>query len=181
MDGRYLEPSSESPRNWTGAKKLTAQAAKIYASYPKDLFPDPEMFLRRLLEVLQRFPAEIVEKTCDPVTGIVRPYPHRSPSIGEVVTFMEELQRPALYASQYDQQSRKQLAERDRLEREGKETDPAYRAQVVNRVVGELQERGFKFRSFGEVAAKVVGQQEEDPPYDDSVSAPRAAMNGGGR
>jgi hypothetical protein len=60
------------------------------------------------------------------------------PSIAEAVQFCDELQRRSTYASLWDERSRKQLEERERLLRETKTESAEHRAAVVARIKADL-------------------------------------------
>jgi hypothetical protein len=119
----------------------------VLGAYRKDDFADPDNFLLQLCIILEKYADSTIEHVTDPTTGIQREckFP---PTIAEFVAFCDEVKRRATFVSQYDERSKRQLEERERFERqarEGKEADPQYRKQVVERIKNEMRAHGFKF------------------------------------
>lgn len=81
-----------------------------------------------------------------------------SSSIAEFVEFCNETQRRLRWATEYNKRSAEQLRAREQFEQQGKEETLERRTAVVNRVVGELKDHGFKFKSLGSVAANIVSE-----------------------
>jgi hypothetical protein len=94
--------------------------------------------------VLERYGDEVIDAVTSPNTGIQRTckFP---PSIAEVVEFINEHIRRSTYASTYDERSKRQIAERDEYERQGKTESAEHRAAVAKRIKDELRGHGFQF------------------------------------
>lgn len=95
--------------------------------------------------VLERYPDDVIRSVTSPVTGIQRTckFP---PSIAEVVEFIDDHIRRATFSTRYDEQSRKQLAEREQIEQERKDESPEHRKAVAERIKNELKESGLSFK-----------------------------------
>jgi len=119
----------------------------VIGAYRKDDFADPDSFVVQLGIVLEGYADSTIEQATDPRTGIQREckFP---PTIAEFVAFCDEIKRRASYSAEYDARTNRQLAEREAFEkqgREGREADPAYRKQVVDRIKNEMRAHGFAF------------------------------------
>src|SRR5262249_10979951 len=136
---------------------ISERARRVFASYRRDDYTDPETFLRNLAEALERYDDKTIEQACNPASADSIPrickFP---PNISEIAQVCDEIRRRNIYVSQWDARSKRQLEERDNLERQDKEGTLEHRTAVVNRVVDDLRERGFKFKSLGSVAARVI-------------------------
>lgn len=91
---------------------ITQRARKVFGSYRKDDFADPDVFLISLGVILEKYPNAVIHEATEPSTGI-QSHSKFPPSIAEVKEYCEELKRRATYASDWDAHSRKQLNERD--------------------------------------------------------------------
>jgi hypothetical protein len=117
------------------SKWISKCARAILSSYRRDDFADPDGFLVQAGMVLERYPDEIIRQVSSPITGIQRTckWP---PSIAELVEFCNDAQRRATFTARWDEQARKQLAEREELERKAKTESAEHRAAVVQRLWG---------------------------------------------
>src|SRR5262245_11889417 len=134
---------------------ISRRAQMVFGSYRKDDFADPEGFLVQLGMVLERYDDKIIETVTSPLSGIQREckFP---PSIAEFVEFCDETQRRLNWATEYNKRTAEQLRARERFEQQDKEETLEHRTAVVNRVVGELKDHGFKFKSLGDIAANLT-------------------------
>ena len=111
--------------------------------------------------VLERYPDKVIDAVTSPVTGIQRTckFP---PSIAEFVEFIDETIRRATYAKNYDERSKRQLAERDEFEHQGKTESAEYRATVAARIKNELRGHGFQFEGDTKLAQNAWKQFSAD-------------------
>jgi len=145
-----------------GREMAVKLVRRLLAGYSNLTAPDPQAYLAALVETMESYPQWAGERAIMRVEEENNQFP---PSEKGLRVWLEEIVRPARFIAQHNERSAEQLAERDRLERLGKETDVEHRTKVVNRVLGDLQEWGFKFKSLGDAAAKAT--QAQEPPYDD--------------
>ena len=148
--------TSPAPQGQNRSHWISRRAQMVFGSYRRDDFADPESFLVQLGMVLERYPDNVIEAVTGPLTGIQREckFP---PSIAEFVEFCDDAQRRSTFTARWDAQAEKQLTEREAFERQSNEEPLEHRADVVNRVLGELRGQGFQFRSLGSIAANVTG------------------------
>jgi hypothetical protein len=127
-----ISPAAADPNRSIWISKC---ARVILSSYRRDDFADPDGFLVQAAMVLERYPDEIIRQVTSPITGIQRTckWP---PSIAELVEFCDDAQRRATFTARWDEQTRKQLAERKEFERSAKAESAEHRAAVVQRVWG---------------------------------------------
>ena len=142
--GRSLKTTSQGRADPNRSDWIRKCAQQVLGSYRKDDFADPDSYLVQLGMVLERYPDKVIREVTSPVTGIQRTckFP---PSIAEFVEFIDEHIRRSTYASTYDEQSRKQLEEREKYEREGTTEHAEYRKAVAIRIKNELRGHGFQF------------------------------------
>ena len=119
-------------------------AQRIFGSYRRDDFADPDTFLVQLGMIFERYGDQLIEEASNPITGIQRTckFP---PSIAEMTDFLEDLKRRKDFPTQYDERSRKQLEERDEYERQAKTESADHRKAVVDRAMAEMRAKGFAF------------------------------------
>ena len=123
--------------NW-----IAARARLVFGSYRRDDFADPEVFLRQIASILERYDDTVIEACTSENTGIQRTckFP---PSIAEFVEFIEEHIRRSTFTSQYDARSREQLRQRAEEELHDKSEPLEHRRQVVDRIQAELKAAGL--------------------------------------
>lgn len=123
-------------------------AQRVLSSYRRDDFADADGYAVQLAMVFERYGDKIIEAATSPATGIQRTckFP---PSIAEVVEFINEQIRRSGFAANYDAHSRKQLDEREKYERQGKDETLEHRLVVASRIKGDLRAKGFVFEGDG--------------------------------
>lgn len=76
---------------------------------------DPEIYVRSVIAVLSAYPADVMDRVVDPVTGL----PSRLqwlPSVAEIRKACEELYGPMRRAAEWDAGAKRQLEEREQFE-----------------------------------------------------------------
>jgi hypothetical protein len=101
------------------------------------------MFVVSLGMVLENYPDAVIREATHPVSGIVRQckWP---PSIAEFSEFCEELKRRSEFGANWEMRSKKQLAEREKFERDAKAESQEHRDGVVDRVQREMAAAGMR-------------------------------------
>jgi hypothetical protein len=131
--------SKSARRDW-----VMSHSRRLFASYRRDDYSAPETFVLMLCELLERYPDHIIERATGS-TGIQFQFKH-PPSLAEIKSALDEIQRSSSYARQWDERSKRQLEERRQLEELQKEEIAERRAEVVDRIKNELRtEAGFVF------------------------------------
>ena len=89
----------------------------LLGCYRKGDAADPEVYTRAIMATLARYPADVVRRVTDPLTGL----PSTSnflPTVAEVIKGCEEIHGPARRAAEWDERTKRQLAEREERDRE---------------------------------------------------------------
>jgi hypothetical protein len=154
---------------------------KMLMAYPNARDGLRDGYVGVIAALLTRYPRQVALRCADPIDGVTRDCKFL-PTVAEAVQWLEREQQPFKNAHGWEEQSITQLAERDKFERqgrEGKEADPAYRAQVVQRIKNEIRAHGFKFAedkiSHNETPMTVMAKYNlTQEQWDSSPKAPKS-------
>ena len=116
----------------------------VVSAYRRDDFADADSWTAQAAMVLEKYSNAAISEATDPVRGI-QSHVKFPPSLAELREYCDELNRRSNYPKQWEEQSRKQLAERAQIEQQKHQETPEYRAQVIDRARNEMRAAGFRF------------------------------------
>jgi hypothetical protein len=145
----------------------------ITAAYRKDDFQDADGYVVQAAMLLERFRDVVIAQATDPITGI-QSHVKFPPSLAELHEFCDEISRRSSFPEQWDDRSRKQLAERLKIEADEKAEPVEYRREIAERIKNELKAKGFQFT--GETKAPTTSTWRRFTDDDLRAIYPRASM-----
>jgi hypothetical protein len=140
-----------------GREMAAKLVRRLLAGYPNLTAADPEAYLTALIEVMQGYPVWAGERAITRVDPENKDFP---PSDKRLRSWLDEYVRPVVFANQYAQQSAEQLAEREWLERQSKETSPEGRTAIADRFKDALRAGGLKFDGDAPEQASIDADRE---------------------
>ena len=154
MPSTNLTNLSLEPMGRETAAKLVR---RLLAGYPNLSAADPEAYIAALIETMEGYPKWAGERA---IMRVDQESADFSPSEKKLRLWLEELLHPIASASRYDKQSAEQLAEREWLERQSKETSPEGRTAIADRFKDALRAGGLKFDGDAPSSASIDADRE---------------------
>src|SRR5262245_51521085 len=126
-----------------GRKEAAILVKRMMGCYPSLSLHDPEVYIAELVTVLTRYPLDVGEKAIEKAKLENPKFVPTVPEIGKACEALVKSQRGAwTYAQQWEEQSRRQLREREAAEAA---TEPReHRWRVADHIRNELRAAGFR-------------------------------------
>jgi hypothetical protein len=134
-------------------KEAAKLVKRMMGCYPSLSLHDPEVYITELVKVLTRYPLDVGEKAIEKAKFESPKFVPTVPEVGKACEAFVKSQRELTYTQRWEEESRRQLREREAAEAA---TEPIeHRRRVADRFRNELRAAGFR----------IGAEREYDPRF----------------